>query len=195
MKFTPKHIADKFALLWVTLLFSFSLSAQVTINMTDGSTDECEGTLLDSDDGQLSGHFDNNENYTFSICVPGASSIVLTFGSFCTEYLFDTLSIFDGPNISSPRIGGPYSGDPTTNPGGMPGTLTATSGCMTLHFVSDGSVTCDGWTAAWEVVVDEPEDPNFLPIPNPTCFSNSITVMLDQQVPCDSIYAQSFSLT
>ncbi|GIV34732.1 MAG: hypothetical protein KatS3mg031_2267 [Chitinophagales bacterium] len=175
-------------------LYGF-LSGQVTIHMTDGTTDVCEGTLLDSEDGQLAGHYDNNENYVFSICVPAASAIVLSFNSFCTEYLFDTLSIFDGPGITSPRIGGPYSGDPLTNPGGMPGTVVATSGCMTLHFVSDGSVTCEGWSATWEVVIDEPQEPNFLPIPNPPCFSNTLTVTLDQQVPCDSVYPQAFSLT
>ena len=174
--------------------FSLPLSAQTTFTMDNITTDECEGVLLDSEGGQLPGHFDNNEDYTFIICVPNAQSITLTFSSFCTEYLYDTLTIYDGPNINARRIG-TFSGDPTSNPGGMPGSITASSGCMTLHFVSDASVTCDGWEASWEVIVEEPEDPNFLPIANPTCFSNSLTVSLDRQVPCDSIYAGAFSLT
>jgi len=176
------------------ITFSFQISAQTTFTMDNITTDECEGVLLDSENGQLPGHFDNNEDYTFVICVPNAESITLSFSSFCTEYLYDTLTIYDGPNINAPRIG-TFSGDPTSNPSGMPGSITAASGCMTLHFVSDASVTCDGWEASWEVTVEEPEEPNFLPIANPTCFSNSLTVTLDRQVPCDSIYAGAFSLT
>lgn len=188
-----KHLY-KYFILQALNIFSLSLFAQTTFTMDNITTNLCEGVLLDSENGQLPGHYDNNEDYTFVICVPNAQRIRLTFSSFCTEYLYDTLTVFDGPNISSPRIG-TFSGSPAVNPGGMPGTLTATSGCMTLRFVSDGSVTCTGWQAAWEVIVDEPEEPAFLPVANPSCFSNSLTVTLDRPVPCDSVYAGAFSLT
>lgn len=179
--------------------FSLNLSAQTTFNMDNITTNVCEGILLDSDNGQPSGQnadpYNHNENYVFTICVPGAENITLSFSAFCTEFVNDSLRIFDGPDTSSLQLGVTYSGSPSTNPGGLPGTITATSGCMTLHFVSDASIACDGWEASWMVEVEEPEEPDFLPIANPACFSSSLTVTLDRQVPCDSIYPGAFSLT
>ena len=48
--------------------------------------------------------------------------------------------IYDGPNTASPVLG-TYTGI------NSPGTIWAPSGCITIRFTSDGSVTSPGWVA------------------------------------------------
>ena len=55
--------------------------------------------------------------------------IVLSFTSFCTEDGFDSLRIYDGPDTLSLLLG-TFMGDED------PPNLTATSGCLTLNFIS-----------------------------------------------------------
>ena len=69
--------------------------------------------------------------------VPNAV-IALTFNSFATEYVYDHVQVYDGS-----RLIGQYSGF------NNPGTLTATSGSMTVVFDTDGSVEHGGFTAQY----------------------------------------------
>ncbi|MEM8908607.1 MAG: CUB domain-containing protein [Bacteroidota bacterium] len=156
--------------------------------MSNLVVDDCEGILLDSENGDIGGTYDHNENYTFSICIPGNGAIVMDFLSFCTEEDFDFLSIYDGPNISAPQIGDDYHGEID------PPQVVATSGCLTLHFTSDPNVTCTGWEAHWYVAIEDPIPPDILPIPNLPCESNSLMVQFDPAIPCDSAYAQAFRI-
>jgi len=52
------------------------------------------------------------------------------------------LRIYDGSNTSSPLIG-TYHG----NLGASIGTITSSTGCLTFHFTSDGSIVRSGWVA------------------------------------------------
>ncbi|MBP7210492.1 MAG: PKD domain-containing protein, partial [Paludibacteraceae bacterium] len=72
---------------------------------------------------------------------PGNADIInLTFSSFSTEQNFDYVTVYDGPDVSSPIIG-QYSGN------FIPPEITAYSGSMLVHFTSDGSVYGEGWSA------------------------------------------------
>lgn len=113
-------------------------NAQPTYMMHTGTVDDCEGTLLDSEDGPEEGQYDHNEDYTFTICVDGAEEIILDFSFFATEENYDILTIYDGPDTGSPVIAiltGSISPAPV---------FIATSGCVTLHFISDDNIVQPG---------------------------------------------------
>ena len=130
-----------FYLFILSLFFSglsFYSSAQ-TYTMTDGgSITACSGTLLDPGG---TGDYSNNELVTYTICSGSADEVQLVFSSFSTESCCDDLTIYDGNSTAGTLIG-TYAG--TTSPG----TITSTTGCLTLVFDSDGSVTDPGFEAA-----------------------------------------------
>ena len=163
-------------------------TAQVTYYMSNQLVDDCKGILLDSENGDISGNYDHNENYTFTVCIPGSGDIILEFQAFCTEEDFDFIRIYDGPDTLSTLIFGPHSGEEE------PPQLVATSGCLTVNFTSDPNVGCTGWIAEWYVEVEEPVPVNILPIAPVPCESSSINITFDEPVPCDSIFVAAFSL-
>lgn len=164
-----------------------NLFAQGTYNMSNLTVNDCYGTFLDSDAGTPATNYDHNENYTFRICVPTASTITMTFNSFCTEPVLDVLRLYNGPDTNSTLLG-TFSGT------SLPGTIVATSGCLTIHFKSDANVACTGWSANWTVNIPPPVPPTLAPIPNVSCFSNTLNLTLSQAIPCDSIYPGAFSI-
>ncbi|MGK0365055.1 MAG: gliding motility-associated-like protein [Saprospiraceae bacterium] len=157
--------------------------------MTDTLVTDCEGFLLDSELGDVPGTYDHNENYTFTICPDEADAVSLSFSEFCTEFLFDSLRIYDGPDTLSTLIGGPYLGEDD------PPNLIAYSGCITVNFISDPSVTCTGWTAFWTTDFIIPEPPIIQPITDLPCESNQLLVEFDSNIHCDSLYAGAFSIS
>jgi hypothetical protein len=165
------------------------LQGQVIYNMTTANVDDCKGTLLGSNMGTISGHYDHNENYTFTICVPGAQSITISFLAFCTEANYDFLRLFDGADTLSPQLGPSYSGN------AIPPTISTTGPCLTLNFISDANVTCTGWIANWTTRVDEPDLPNMdMTGVMPTCSTTNFVVTFDRPIPCDSVFAGAFSI-
>lgn len=184
------HPTNRSCWLWTLVpLWAFCLAAnaQPTYHMANLTVSDCEGILYDSDNGDIAGTYDHNENYVFRICVPDVDAIVLSFQSFCTELGFDSLAIYDGPDTLSILLG-VFSGEDE------PPALSATSGCMTLHFRSDVSVACTGWVAQWHT---EYEIPAPVPISTPDpvpCESTSLVVTFAEPVPCDSLTPASFTL-
>ena len=155
--------------------------------MSDRQVNDCKGILLDSEENKVeAGAYGHNENYTFTICPKDVESITLFFKSFCTEKQLDVLRVFDGPDTLSPLLGA-FSG---TN---RPPSVTST-GCLTLNFKTDASVTCDGWEANWTSKVKEPDTPKIAPLA-PTCSTSTLTLNLSHKVHCDSIYAAAFEWT
>jgi gliding motility-associated-like protein len=174
--------------LFLFFILPVSALAQNTYNMSTQTVFDCEGILLDSDVGQLAGYYDHNEDLIFTICITASDSILMTFGQFCTEAGFDILTIHDGSNIASPVLG-TFSGTITVPP------LMATSGCMTLHFVSDANVSCTGWQAAWTTFISPPEDPVFYFSPSmPTCSTDAVIATFTEPIPCDSVYPAAFEI-
>lgn len=132
--------------LWVILLAISPVLVNAQFLMPDSGDGEpltdCEGTLQDhAGDGQYS----NNVLAGIAIAPLGASSIELTFTEFNFEPGYDDLSIYDGPDTSSPLIG-TYDGETLPN-GGDP--IISTSGVVYLFMDTDGSAQRDGFTLNW----------------------------------------------
>ncbi len=128
----------------------------------------CDGVYVDS--GGPDGNYSNGETIEYVICPDNAGDVVtLQFLEFNTENNWDGIAIFNGPSTGSPIFDSGYinPGFGTTPNGGWTGntdfvptilTSTDASGCITVVFTSDGSVTRSGWIA------------NVLCSPPPTCF-------------------------
>lgn len=89
------------------------------------------------------GNYGNYANYVQTFCPDSPGEVVsLEFTQFGTEACCDFLTVYNGPSTASPVLG-TFSGT------GLPGTLVSTdpSGCLTIRFTSDLSVTGVGWTA------------------------------------------------
>ncbi len=94
----------------------------------------------------VSGSYDycytNGENSVFTYCPDnqgdGITYISIEFLTGQMENFFDDITIYDGPNTSSPILG-VISGDLT----GQAFQAVNATGCITLQFSSDGSVSCD----------------------------------------------------
>ena len=169
-------------------LFGMFAYAQPTYYMDNLTVDDCKGFLLDSENGDVGGNYDHNENFTFSICIPGVPEITLNFTSFCTELDFDYMRFYDGPDTLSAQIGPVYTGEVEPPP------ITATSGCLTVNFISDPSVTCTGWFASWCVEPPIPEPVPIETIGTIPCESNSLIITFAEPIPCNEITAAAFSI-
>lgn len=176
-------------------LFSFLCSllvvtatAQLEFNFSDTTVTECKGILYDN--GGDGVNYLHNTNQTFSICLDAPGALTLSFDFFCLETGFDSLTFHAGPDEFSPQIGPGYNG--TT----FPPSITITSGCLSLHFVTDANVACTGWEASWTTEVVPPVPPQIdAVIPIPACSSSTAIINLSRYIKCDSINVGAFSFT
>ena len=162
------------------------LLSQQTFPMKDTTVVECDGIHTDSDLKTFpSGHYLANEDYTFSICPGTGATIYYTFTSFHTESLIDSVTFYNGPDTTSPRIG-TYSGNLN---GALPPTIVANSGCLTITFKSDGVLEFPGWIANWVSTAPPVLEPKLevSSLAPPTCDSTSFLIEFDQNIHCDSI--------
>lgn len=170
------------SILFLFVLVSTMSMAQNEYYMSNATVSDCSGKLFDSENGLRTGEYDHNEDYTFTICVPTATSITFTFKSFCTEKIEDYVILYDGKDTNATKLGtGRYHG--TTNPG----TFTTTGGCLTIYFHSDKSVACFGWEADWTTKRAPLQPPKFTVAPDVPCSSKTIGIKLDQKLHCDSM--------
>lgn len=190
MNLLKQSLWGSFLLLWGVMLSVDVHSQSGTLPqffMNDTTVNDCSGMLMDSDMGTPSINYDHNENYTFTICVPQATSISISFSSFCTENTYDYLRFFDGPDTNSALIAGPISGNV------LPPQVTSTGNCLTINFISDPSVACYGWVSEWYADVPDMEAPSLDSIVA-GCNSNTMQVFFDGPVFCDSLYPASFQI-
>ncbi|MDB5032902.1 MAG: putative sporulation-specific glycosylase YdhD [Chlorobi bacterium] len=125
---------------------------------------ECAGTFTDMG-GPAGGYYDN-DRYSFTIAPERAGSVTLDFFSFSIAN--DLLTIYDGRDTLAPVIGR-FTGTAS------PGSVVATSGALTLKFVSDSGGTSWGWIANWNCApaaagvarADEVRRPDIEAYPNP----------------------------
>ncbi|MFA4851514.1 MAG: PKD domain-containing protein [Bacteroidales bacterium] len=101
----------------------------------------CNGQLFDSGG---SGNYQDNTNSTITIAPTGAMNITLNFLSFSYELNYDYLYIYDGPDATSPLIGD-FTGSSLPNGG----TITSTTGSITLVQTSDQAVNESGFELNW----------------------------------------------
>lgn len=127
---------DKYIYFIIANVISFATYAQ-TYNMSNGTTTTCSGTFYDNGN---TGNYTNNQNLTHTFCATSGNQIEINFSSFDLENNYDFLYIYDGNSTTAPSIG-------TFTNTNNPGTITSTSGCLTIRFTTDGSVTRSGWTA------------------------------------------------
>lgn len=129
------------------ILFILAASATSfgqTFTMGNGNVSACSGTFVD--DGGAAGNYSSNANQTYTICSSNAGfNVELLFTAFDLESGFfgpnDLLTIYDG-NSTAASVIGVYSGNDLLNQ-----TITATNGCLTFVFDSDGSIDLSGWAA------------------------------------------------
>lgn len=143
-----------FLISWFVLVGIFC-KAQ-TIYSSSGTYTVCEGNFMDPGD---TSNYNINQTVVITF-FPGTvdSVIMMTFTSFRTEYGYDGLMIYNGPDTNSTLIssGIPTSQySPITAPQGAwqgtnsPDTITSThpSGALTFVFKTDSTVVFAGWNA------------------------------------------------
>jgi gliding motility-associated-like protein len=124
-----------------------------------GSSNQCSGTLTDT--GGPDGNYGNNESHVFTICpsIPhNCINFTLDYYNLETSGFFffgDKLIFYDGPNTNSPVIS-MLDGSNSTNPsfGGVCYAVTASSGCLTVQFISDQTNNFEGFLGHWECTAD-----------------------------------------
>ncbi len=130
------------------ILIILFVNAQ-TYNMSNVSVNTCAGTFYDS--GGSAAVYGASQTFTKTFC-PSlvGNKLQMIFTSFDLENNYDFLTIYNGPNTSSPTLG-TYTG--LLGPGTVQATATNTTGCLTFVFTSDGSVQNAGWAATISCVV------------------------------------------
>ncbi len=156
------------------------------------------------DTGGVSGSYQDNENWTETIYPENANSRVRAiFNSFQLESCCDRLTVYNGPNTSSPIL---YQGG-STSPGNL--VSTDSTGALTFRFTSDYSITNSGWDATiiceQTLGIDNPIIDNFIYYPNPVedvlTINSSITInsfivydLLGRNIMAESINKDKFDI-
>ncbi|XP_073531495.1 CUB and sushi domain-containing protein 1 isoform X2 [Phyllobates terribilis] len=107
-----------------------------------GNFTERRGTILSPGFPETYG---NSLNCVWKIIVTEGSGIQIQVLSFATEHNWDSLEIYDGSDMTSPRLGS-FSG--TT----VPALLNSTSNQLYLHFHTDISVSAAGFHLEYKTV-------------------------------------------
>lgn len=103
-----------------------------------------------NDAGNFTYCYGNNVYQTWTYCPDtpgdGLTFMSISFNAGTTETWFDYVTIYDGMNTAAPVIAGPMDG----NLAGLSWQATNSTGCITMLFTSDGSVSCtSGSTVMW----------------------------------------------
>ncbi|MDF2436516.1 MAG: hypothetical protein K0Q95_892 [Bacteroidota bacterium] len=104
----------------------------------NNSITACGGTIQDP--GGSANYGFNANGYTVINPAIAGYVVSLNFTQFATEASWDFVTIFDGTGTGGTVL---YNGSGTT----LPGTITSTSGPLTIRFTSDGVTNAAGFTA------------------------------------------------
>ncbi|MXN92662.1 T9SS type A sorting domain-containing protein [Flavobacterium sp. Sd200] len=148
------------------------------------SADWCSGAVF-YDTGGASENYRDSQRVIRTLKPENANEVyTVTFNTFNTESGFDILSVYNGPNTSSPLIGS-YSG--TEIPG--PFTSTAADRSLTFEFISDQGTVREGWSATVTCSTAGLKDSTFANLeyyPNPT--NNNVTVSSTEGITGITVY-------
>ena len=104
-------------------------------------TNECIGTVRDPGG---TGNYGTNQDGVLIIDPPGTGPVTLVFSEFVLENAFDDITIYDGSGTGGTVIG-TYTGT------GSPGTVSSTSGAISIELGFDGSNVAAGFTFSYSV--------------------------------------------
>lgn len=108
-------------------------------------TTSCFGTLYDS--GGPTGNYQNNQNLTFTICPTDAHECIeLVVTEYNMELNRDRLNVYNGASITAPLVASVTGVNAPNQPFRI---QASTTGCVTVQFVSDGSVVGPGFALTW----------------------------------------------
>lgn len=174
--------------------------------ITDGGSTNCSGELYDS--GGPDGDYENSENSIFTICPNQPNQCInFTLEYYNMEYnefaVTDQLIFYDGEGTNPATVitvlgGQDFAG--TTASSGVCFAVQASSGCMTVQFISDGTSTFEGFAGSWECSVEacETNDPisvspgaTVLEIEN--ALSTPFTQTTITDINCDGVSYATFS--
>ncbi len=176
------------ALSFACAFLSPSCYGQPMYTMQNALVHDCNGILTDSNNGPEEGQYDHLEDYTFTICVPNATEIIIAFQFFSTEETYDVLNVYDGPNTGSPLLA------MLTGSIQPPPVLVATSGCVTFHFTSDDNIVAAGWLLNWSVSIEDPIPPVLQMVSMLDCPMPVMECQFDFPVDCYMLSAAHFAL-
>ncbi len=100
---------------------------------------DCEGEF---DDGSGNSDYSDDSDCAWLIQVPMDSTITLFFNSFDTESCCDRVRVYNGANDNAPLFG-EYVGST------IPSIIQSSTNEILIEFVTDGSVTADGWSVSY----------------------------------------------
>ena len=135
---------------WGTFKLCVRPKDPVIIIDDDVVTDLCIGEVYDS--GGPDGDYSANENYTLTIQPPAPTGCInFTFEYYNIDEFGEQIVFYDGPSTSSPVIA-TITGQNFSSGGGgaVCYQVSASSGALTMQFISDGSVELDGFHGYWE---------------------------------------------
>ncbi len=139
----------------ITVDPQITLSAGLDTAICGGGTQQVmigpEVAQCVTDGGNYTYCYNNNENTTFTYCPDnpgdGLTFMEIAFNAGSIESGWDELYVYDGNSTAAPQIGGLIDG----NLAGLTFTATNSTGCITMQFTSDGSVSCSsGSQTQWD---------------------------------------------
>ncbi len=124
-------------LLFLVILFNFTVKSQTYTIDQNGSHATCSATLYDS--GGSGGNYANNENNIIKFCSNNSTCIKVVFTSFNLDSN-DYLYIYNGPNTASQLLA-------VLTGNSLPPSYSSFFGCLTFQFVSNDTITSSGFEA------------------------------------------------
>lgn len=165
---------------WVA---NISCSPCGSIYLLNNSTtvNTCDGLFYDS--GGPSANYGRYDNFTKTFCSNAGNCLKMIFTSFSLRS-GDNMTLYDGPSIASPLIG-TYSGSVS------PGTILASTGCITVSFVTDGNTQVNpGWAATISCSVC-PTPPGAVNYTHPTTGLQNANVGTNMVATCGGTYTDN----
>lgn len=127
---------------YITLDTTLPCSITMNPNGLNQTQFSCSGTLFDP--GGINNNYPDNLSSVITIAPTGAATVTLNFTAFDTEAGYDYLFVYDGSTTNAPLIG-QFSG--TNLPNG--GTITSSTGAITIKMTADPFVTGAGFVCNW----------------------------------------------
>lgn len=140
-----------------------AIASREVILMQNGAVSVTEGTFYDT--GGEAGEYGSNENLilTLNPATPG-QRVKVTFLSFDTEFRYDRLHVFNGPDTARRTELAILTGALVDMPTFIGDNL---AGALTFMFVSDVSGTKAGWKANVECITAPPQELKMLGVSVP----------------------------